>query len=85
PGDHRDPERLVQTIRQHQVTTLHFVPSMLQAFLTHPQVESCNSLRRVVCSGEALPAELAGQVLKRLPQAGLFNLYGPTEAAIDVT
>ncbi|WP_460408917.1 amino acid adenylation domain-containing protein [Pseudomonas amygdali] len=85
PGDHRDPERLVQTIREHQVTTLHFVPSMLQAFLTHPQVENCNSLRRVVCSGEALPAELAGQVLKRLPQAGLFNLYGPTEAAIDVT
>ncbi|MBP1122769.1 MULTISPECIES: non-ribosomal peptide synthetase [Pseudomonas] len=85
PGDHRDPERLVQTIREHQVTTLHFVPSMLQAFLTHPQVESCNTLRRVVCSGEALPAELAAQVLKRLPQAGLYNLYGPTEAAIDVT
>ncbi len=85
PGDHRDPERLVQTIREHQVTTLHFVPSMLQAFMTHPQVESCNTLRRVVCSGEALPAELAAQVLKRLPQAGLYNLYGPTEAAIDVT
>ncbi|MBX8517028.1 amino acid adenylation domain-containing protein [Pseudomonas cichorii] len=85
PGDHRDPERLVQTIAQHGVTTLHFVPSMLQAFMTHEQVESCHSLRRVVCSGEALPAELASQVLKRLPQAGLFNLYGPTEAAIDVT
>ncbi|POD16724.1 amino acid adenylation domain-containing protein [Pseudomonas syringae] len=85
PGDHRDPERLVQTIREHQVTTLHFVPSMLQAFMTHSQVESCNTLRRVVCSGEALPAELAAQVLKRLPLAGLYNLYGPTEAAIDVT
>ncbi|POP90970.1 non-ribosomal peptide synthetase [Pseudomonas syringae pv. syringae] len=85
PGDHRDPERLVQTIREHKVTTLHFVPSMLQAFMTHPQVESCNTLRRVVCSGEALPAELAAQVLKRLPLAGLYNLYGPTEAAIDVT
>ncbi|MCH5651137.1 non-ribosomal peptide synthetase [Pseudomonas syringae] len=85
PGDHRDPERLVQTIREHQVTTLHFVPSMLQAFMTHPQVESCDTLRRVVCSGEALPAELAAQVIKRLPQAGLYNLYGPTEAAIDVT
>ncbi|MBA1231552.1 amino acid adenylation domain-containing protein [Pseudomonas viridiflava] len=85
PGDHREPERLVQTIQQYQVTTLHFVPSMLQAFLTHQQVESCHSLKRVVCSGEALPAELAGQVLKRLPQVGLYNLYGPTEAAIDVT
>uniref|UniRef100_UPI0013CF7A29 thioesterase domain-containing protein n=1 Tax=Pseudomonas viridiflava TaxID=33069 RepID=UPI0013CF7A29 len=81
----RDRWGLVQTIQQHQVTTLHFVPSMLQAFLTHPQVESCRSLKRVVCSGEALPAELAGQVLKRLPQIGLYNLYGPTEAAIDVT
>ncbi|MCQ9473780.1 AMP-binding protein, partial [Pseudomonas alliivorans] len=50
PGDHRDPERLVQTIEQHQVTTLHFVPSMLQAFLGHRQVESCYSLKRVVCS-----------------------------------
>jgi amino acid adenylation domain-containing protein/non-ribosomal peptide synthase protein (TIGR01720 family) len=85
PGDHRDPQRLVQTIQQHQVTTLHFVPSMLQAFMGFGEVEGCDSLRRVICSGEALPAELAAQVLSRVPSAQLFNLYGPTEAAIDVT
>ena len=85
PGDHRDPERLVATINQYGVSTLHFVPSMLQAFMTSDQVESCLSLKRIVCSGEALPAELAAQTLKRLPQSGLYNLYGPTEAAIDVT
>ncbi|MGE8407898.1 MAG: amino acid adenylation domain-containing protein, partial [Pseudomonas sp.] len=85
PGDHRDPERLVATINQYGVSTLHFVPSMLQAFMTSERVESCTSLKRVVCSGEALPAELAAQTLKRLPQTGLYNLYGPTEAAIDVT
>ncbi|WP_287812905.1 amino acid adenylation domain-containing protein, partial [Pseudomonas sp.] len=85
PGDHRDPERLVQVIRQHAVTTLHFVPSMLQAFMTSEQVHTCTSLTRVVCSGEALPADLAQQTLARLPGAGLYNLYGPTEAAIDVT
>ncbi|RRV07249.1 amino acid adenylation domain-containing protein [Pseudomonas sp. v388] len=85
PGDHRDPQRLVQTIQQQQVTTLHFVPSMLQAFMSYGDADSCDSLRRVICSGEALPADLAGQVLKRLPHAGLYNLYGPTEAAIDVT
>ena len=73
------------TINQYGVSTLHFVPSMLQAFMTSDQVESCTSLKRVVCSGEALPAELAAQTLKRLPQTGLYNLYGPTEAAIDVT
>ncbi|PYG84437.1 non-ribosomal peptide synthetase [Pseudomonas sp. RV120224-01b] len=85
PGEHRDPERLVEVIRQHAVTTLHFVPSMLQAFMGSAEVERCSSLKRVVCSGEALPAELAQQTLARLPGAQLYNLYGPTEAAIDVT
>ncbi|WP_412179668.1 amino acid adenylation domain-containing protein, partial [Variovorax paradoxus] len=85
PGDHRDPERLVQLIRRHAVSTLHFVPSMLQAFLAHRGVEACTSVRRIVCSGEALPAEAQNEVLRRLPAAALYNLYGPTEAAIDVT
>ncbi|MFS2055253.1 amino acid adenylation domain-containing protein, partial [Variovorax sp. CT11-76] len=85
PGDHRDPERLVQLIRRHAVSTLHFVPSMLQAFLAHRGVETCTSVRRIVCSGEALPAEAQNEVLRRLPAAALYNLYGPTEAAIDVT
>ncbi|TXD88601.1 amino acid adenylation domain-containing protein, partial [Mitsuaria sp. TWR114] len=65
--------------------TIHFVPSMLQAFLAHDGVEACTSLRRVVCSGEALPAEAQAAVFRRLPKAELYNLYGPTEAAIDVT
>ncbi|MCM8915517.1 AMP-binding protein, partial [Pseudomonas inefficax] len=85
PGAHRDPQLLVECINHYGISTLHFVPSMLQAFMTHEAVESCVSLKRVVCSGEALPAELARQTLQRLPAAGLYNLYGPTEAAIDVT
>ncbi|CAG9164009.1 non-ribosomal peptide synthetase [Cupriavidus pampae] len=85
PGDHRDPARLVALIRAHNVSTLHFVPSMLGAFMAHDGVDACTSLRRIVCSGEALPAEVQGQVLARLPRAALYNLYGPTEAAIDVT
>ena len=85
PGDHREPARLAQLIRRHRVSTLHFVPSMLQAFLAHEGVEACTSLRQIVCSGEALPAEAQNEVFRRLPQAALHNLYGPTEAAIDVT
>ncbi|SDM94588.1 non-ribosomal peptide synthetase [Pseudomonas azotoformans] len=85
PGDHRDPAKLINLINQQQVTTLHFVPSMLQAFLQDPAVSTCQSLRRIVCSGEALPVDAQQQVFAKLPQAGLFNLYGPTEAAIDVT
>ncbi|MFO2465905.1 amino acid adenylation domain-containing protein [Pseudomonas sp. 15FMM2] len=85
PGDHRDPAKLIELIVTHQVTTLHFVPSMLQAFLQDPAVERCSSLQRIVCSGEALALDTQQQVFARLPASRLYNLYGPTEAAIDVT
>ncbi|WP_346656797.1 non-ribosomal peptide synthase/polyketide synthase [Pseudomonas sp. SWRI18] len=85
PGDHRDPAKLINLINQERITTLHFVPSMLQAFLQDPQAGTCQSLQRIVCSGEALPVDAQQQVFAKLPQAGLYNLYGPTEAAIDVT
>jgi acyl-CoA synthetase (AMP-forming)/AMP-acid ligase II len=67
------------------VTTLHFVPSMLQAFMAHQDVETCTNLTRIICSGEALQGEMQAQVFEKLPGAKLYNLYGPTEAAIDVT
>ncbi|MEO8488703.1 non-ribosomal peptide synthase/polyketide synthase [Pseudomonas sp.] len=85
PGDHRDPATLVSLIQRYDVTTLHFVPSMLQVFLLDENVARCTSLSRIVCSGEALPVDAQQQVFAKLPNAGLFNLYGPTEAAIDVT
>ncbi len=84
PGGHRDASYLHQTIREQGITTLHFVPSMLQVFLEEPGLEDCRSLRRVIASGEALPFDLAQRCLARLP-AELHNLYGPTEAAVDVT
>ncbi|ONH53354.1 non-ribosomal peptide synthetase [Pseudomonas cedrina subsp. cedrina] len=85
PGDHRDPGKLVSLINQEQVTTLHFVPSMLQAFVQDSNVSTCTSLLRIVCSGEALPVDAQQHVFTKLPQTALYNLYGPTEAAIDVT
>ncbi|MFT0183220.1 non-ribosomal peptide synthase/polyketide synthase [Pseudomonas benzopyrenica] len=85
PGEHRDPAALSTLIAREGITTLHFVPSMLAAFLAQDDLSGCASLTRIVCSGEALPAELAQEVRRRLPQAALYNLYGPTEAAIDVT
>ena len=85
PGDHRDPARLAELISREQISTLHFVPSMLQAFVGDENAARCTSLQRIICSGEALPVELQRQTLALLPQSGLYNLYGPTEAAIDVT
>jgi amino acid adenylation domain-containing protein/FkbM family methyltransferase len=85
PGGHRDPGYLVETIVGQAITTVHFVPSMLRAFLQHPQCGRCTGLRRVICSGEALPGDLQERFFERLPGVELHNLYGPTEAAIDVT
>ncbi len=85
PGGHQDPAYLVRLITREEVTTLHFVPSMLQAFLEEPEVGRCTALRRVVCSGEALPVDLETRCLQRLPGVGLHNLYGPTETAVEVT
>ncbi|GAA4632968.1 hypothetical protein GCM10023196_068620 [Actinoallomurus vinaceus] len=85
PDGHRDPRYLAALIREEKVTTAHFVPSMLAAFLTEPEATDCTGLRRVLCSGEALSPELAARFHQVLPDAELHNLYGPTEASVDVT
>ncbi|WFT94319.1 amino acid adenylation domain-containing protein [Bradyrhizobium barranii] len=85
PGAHKDPDALVDLIISQRITTVHFVPSMLVSFLDAKGVEHCRSLRRLVCSGEALAAASVHKARRVLPWTGLHNLYGPTEAAIDVT
>ncbi|MEY9943595.1 amino acid adenylation domain-containing protein [Kitasatospora sp. GAS1066B] len=84
PGGHRDPGYLVDLIEREAVTTVHFVPPMLEAFLDEPDLHRCASVRRVFCSGQALPAQLVDRCLSRL-SVRLFNFYGPTEASIEVT
>lgn len=83
PEAHRDPTELARLIRSHEITTAHFVPSMLDAFLAAPASERLQ-LRRVFTSGEALDATLRDRFHGRV-QAELHNLYGPTEAAVDVS
>lgn len=84
PEGHRDAAYLTRLIESERVTTMHFVPSMLQVFLEEPDMARCCSLRRVIVSGEALSPELERRFFERL-DAELHNLYGPTEAAVDVT
>jgi acyl-coenzyme A synthetase/AMP-(fatty) acid ligase/aryl carrier-like protein len=84
PGGHRDTGYLVKTIVDEKITTMHFVPSMLQVFLEDKDVRACKSIKRVICSGEALPYDLQERFFELL-NAELHNLYGPTEAAVDVT
>ena len=84
-GGHKDPASVAPFIRTQRVDTVHFVPSMLEAFLHEPAAAECAGLRRVVCSGEALPGAAAQRFFAVLPGAQLHNLYGPTEASVDVT
>ncbi|HSS24772.1 MAG TPA: amino acid adenylation domain-containing protein, partial [Mycobacterium sp.] len=85
PGGHRDAPYLSGLIAAQGITVLHFVPSMLAAFLRDGAVGPCATVRDVICSGEALPGALVAQCRQRWPGARVHNLYGPTEAAVDVT
>ncbi|MFD8815940.1 amino acid adenylation domain-containing protein, partial [Streptomyces sp. NPDC059627] len=88
PDGHRDPAYLARLIRAEGVTTMHFVPSMLDAFLASEEVTAdpawAAGLRRVFSSGEALSGAAARR-WRDLTGVPLHNLYGPTEAAVDVT
>ncbi|PPJ38177.1 hypothetical protein C5E45_10480 [Nocardia nova] len=82
---HRDSRYLLDIIRAQGITVAHFVPSMLRTWLAEPGAAACTSLRYVTTSGEALPADVAAEFHRLLPETALYNYYGPTEAAVDVT
>jgi amino acid adenylation domain-containing protein len=85
PGGHQDPDYLAALIERRAITVVHFVPSMLQAFITQAAPSACHSIRHLLCSGEALPYPLQARVRALLPHTQVHNLYGPTEAAVDVS
>ena len=84
PEGHKNPDKLIQTIQQYQVTNIHFVPSMLNVFIQNENVENCQSLKRIFCSGEVLSVPIVEKTHEKL-NVEVHNLYGPTEASVDVT
>ncbi|MCB9718000.1 MAG: amino acid adenylation domain-containing protein [Myxococcales bacterium] len=84
PEGHKDTAYLCDLVEEAGVTTMHFVPSMLEPFLDEPKLGKCASVRRVVCSGEALAYATTRRFHQRM-DAELYNLYGPTETSIEVT
>ncbi|HSJ26982.1 MAG TPA: amino acid adenylation domain-containing protein, partial [Acidimicrobiia bacterium] len=82
--DQTDPALLIQTIVDHDVSILQFVPTMLAVFLQEPRVSECRSVRLVACGGEPLPPELCRR-FHDLLDAELANHYGPTENTVDAT
>ncbi|MBE8986271.1 amino acid adenylation domain-containing protein [Nostoc sp. LEGE 12450] len=84
PGGHADTAYLLKLIAQEQITTVQFVPSLLQILIEQGGLETCHSLKQIFCGGEALPVALQEKVLSNF-NVNLHNLYGPTEACIDAT
>src|SRR6185503_18209848 len=94
PGGEKHPLAIVETIKKHQVTVMHFVPSMLNVFLDYLDgkgasvLSSLASVRRVFASGESLaPSHVRkfNDIWGGKTGARLTNLYGPTEATVDVS
>ncbi|MDP1608867.1 MAG: amino acid adenylation domain-containing protein [Chlamydiales bacterium] len=87
---HKDPDYLYKALEKYKITKLHFVPSMLGAFVDYIKTKKgmnlhLHSVQEVFCSGEALPPKLANDFKNLFPEIKLHNLYGPTEVAIDVS
>jgi D-alanine--poly(phosphoribitol) ligase subunit 1 len=94
PGGERNPLAIVETIKKHQVSVMHFVPSMLNVCLEYLDGKDASILRRlasvrqVFASGEALtPSHVRkfNDIWGSKTGARLTNLYGPTEATVDVS
>jgi amino acid adenylation domain-containing protein len=84
PAEHWNVSEFVELCRKEEVTVLDVVPSMLDILLDEPGFTRCLSLRRVICGGEELSAELCERLFAQSP-AELYNIYGPTETTIGTT
>jgi amino acid adenylation domain-containing protein len=92
PKDEISPEQIVKAIEKHLVTTIHFVPTMLNYFLEYVEhagnIHKLSCLKYIFSSGEALhinQVERFYRVFQQETASALINLYGPTEATVDVS
>jgi amino acid adenylation domain-containing protein len=86
----RDPSALHSLIEREGITVVEIVPSFLRALLDLEETSderafSWSSLKFLVLTGEALPADLCRRWLDRHPNIPILNAYGPTECSDDVT
>nr|WP_277714046.1 non-ribosomal peptide synthase/polyketide synthase [Paenibacillus mucilaginosus] len=95
PGGEKNPAQILEAIERYGITTMHFVPAMLHAFLDYAESLPADeaavqlaSLKQVFASGEALPPQHVARFqasVSKVRGARLINLYGPTEATVDVS
>jgi len=77
-----DPAKIVQAIRQENVTNSFGSPTLWRKIFDHCLAENITlpSLHRVLCAGAAVPASLWADAARVLPNGKLHSPYGATEA-----
>ena len=88
-GTAQKPDQILALISKYQVNHIHFVPSMLEAFINYlteskSQLTATSSLKNVYTSGEALTKQTVERWYS-YTDVPVKNLYGPTEASVDVS
>ena len=66
PEERRDPNRIVEKIREFQVTVVGLPPSVWKLLLEHRDIGKCDRLRMGFCGGEPLPEGTRQRFLDRL-------------------
>ncbi|MEK5109515.1 non-ribosomal peptide synthase/polyketide synthase [Cytobacillus sp. FSL K6-0129] len=92
PNEEKNPSSVINAIKKYGITTIHFVPTMLDIFVkqvkNNQSKNTLVSLRRIFVSGEELKwnqVQHYNQVIGKEYSTELINLYGPTEATVDVS
>ena len=75
----RDPEALLRFVAARGVTVVQATPSSWRLLAAAPGFDALR-LRRALCGGEALDAELGARLIGRL--GAVWNVYGPTGTAV---
>lgn len=75
------PRKIVQYLKEHQISFIFWVPSVLIYFANTKAFEKdeLTSLKKVLFCGEIMPNKQLNFWRKNLPNALFANLYGPTE------
>jgi amino acid adenylation domain-containing protein len=85
-GVETDPAVMAQAVRDHGVTVLQLVPSVLRLLVDEPALSASDALRVVFSAGEPLYGETVMRLRENLGRpVEVWNTYGPTECSIDVT
>ncbi len=87
-GLEKDPMSVIESIKEHAITHINFVPSAFSVFLDVSMAgkeKELESIKYFLLCGEAVTPSLVQKIKRANLLKRSHNLYGPTEASIFAT